>query len=150
MISFNEERISEMRELLEPLLEEHYKEVAMYQDHIDLNPNWEAYEAMEEIGNTRMYAMWRDEELIGYNVFFVTPHMHYQDHEYAVNDVVYIHPDYRGTECTPEFFNYCEEMLQKEGISVISYHMKTFKPFQSLMEALEYDHAEHVYMKYVG
>lgn len=150
MIEFKKEFISEVRDEIEPMLEQHYLEVAMYQDHIKLNPDWQGYENMEDMDLMYIFTMRDDEKLVGYSVFFITPHLHYQDHEYAVNDIVYIDPEYRGTEHTPNFFMYCQDEMKDNGASVITYHMKVFKPFHTLMEILGYDHAEHLYMKYIG
>jgi spermidine synthase len=91
-----------------------------------------------------------DDNLIGYNIFFLKEHPHYKDHVFATNDIVYIDPKYREELTSPEFFKWCEDQLKSSGVSVITYHMKVMKSFQSLMKLLEMDHAEHVYTKYIG
>jgi hypothetical protein len=63
---------------------------------------------------------------------------------------VYIAPEFRHTPDTIAFFDWCEDFLRDAGAEVITYHMKTFKSFQALMEVKEMDHAEHIYMKYIG
>lgn len=146
---YSEETFVNVIEELKPLLVEHYKEVAMYQDKIELNPDYDLYKALDLMGNLKIYTMRTDDELTGYNVFFIKDHIHYKDHKFAINDVVYIHPDYRHDVDTPNFINYCEDKLKEEGVSVVTYHMKEHKPFHTLMGFLGYDHAEHLYTKYI-
>jgi hypothetical protein len=145
--TISEELINEM----DPLLREHYHEVAMYQDKIELNPCYDTYFVLEDQNSLRIFT-WRDEEgmIIGYNVFFIKNHPHYQDTMYAVNDIIYVHPGHRGME-VPPFLQWCEHQLWSyDQVDVVTYHMKENKPFHGLMEFLEYDHAEHTYTKYVG
>src|SRR5699024_275904 len=79
-----------------PLLEAHYHEVAHYQD-IPLCPDRERYEAVEANGMLRLYTA-RDDAgaLVGYAVFFVQTNAHYATSLQAVQDVLFVHPDYRG------------------------------------------------------
>jgi hypothetical protein len=148
---FNKECLANVQEELEPLLKEHYKEVAMYTDRIDLNVDWDKYYMLESIGALVIYTMREDEgKLVGYNVFFVNNHLHYNDHKYAVNDVVYIDPAYRHNQNTLDLFIRAEDDLRDSGVSVMTYHMKVYKTFECLMGVLEYDHAEHVYTKFIG
>lgn len=137
-------------EELTPLLVKHYEEVALYQDRIDLDPDYEAYSALQESGILKVYTMRKDEELFGYNIFFVRTHPHYASTVWAANDVVYIDPAYRHTEHTPGFFQWCEDQLRVDGAQVITYHMKVMKSFATLMNHLDMDHAEHIYTKYIG
>lgn len=150
MIKYDRQHLKEVKEEIAPMLDAHYEEVAMYQDHIELNPQWEMYENLELMDRLFIFTMRDEGKLIGYSVFFLNPHMHYADHEFAMNDIVYIDPDRRGTEETVNFFKWCEKHMRDCGTSVISYHMKVYKPFQTLMTILGYDHAEHMYTKYIG
>lgn len=150
MIEFGIETLDEVLAELKPLLECHYEEVAMYQDHIKLNPDYDRYYAAEELGQLSIYTMRDDDDLVGYSVFFKAMHPHYKDHLYAVNDIVYICEGLRHSPSTIEFFATCEEWLKQEGASVITYHMKVMKQFTALMNVLKFDHAEHLYSKYVG
>ncbi len=149
-MKYQHEKYNDVIEELKPHLHEHYKEVAMYQDKIDFDPNYEAYEAAQENDMLYVYTMRDDGELAGYNIFFVQAHPHYKSDIFAVNDIVYIAPNYRHKSDTVEFFQYCENELKELGVSVITYHMKVLKTFEMLMKGLGMDHAEHSYTKYIG
>lgn len=149
-MKYQHENYHDVIEELKPHLHEHYKEIAMYQDKIDLDPNYEAYCTAQDNNMLYVYTMRDEDELVGYNIFFVQTHPHYNSNMFAVNDIVYITPNYRHSLDTFKFFNYCENDLKGLGVDVITYHMKVLKSFEALMKALDMDHAEHMYTKYIG
>lgn len=149
MITYQQEDLNDIREELEPLLVEHYHEVAMYQDKIDLNPDWKGYELLSMANALHVYTARANQELIAYTVNIVQPNMHYKDHVYAVNDVIYVDPQYRHTEVAETLIQNSEELLKELGVSVMTFHMKTFKTFEALMDHLDFDKAEYLYMKYI-
>jgi hypothetical protein len=149
-MSFIRENYNHVIEELKPHLRDHYKEVAMYQDHIEFDPDYDAYKELQKQDVLYLFTWREDGQLRGYNIFFVRPHPHYRSTTWAFNDVVYIAPEFRHTPDTIAFFDWCEDFLRDAGAEVITYHMKTFKSFQALMEVKEMDHAEHIYMKYIG
>ena len=148
---FIREKFEHVIKEVEPMLEDHYKEVAMYTDKIALDPDYTVYKELQKQDKLWWFT-WREEgEIKGYNVFMVQPHPHYKSTTYAMNDIVYIAPEQRHSTETVEFFKHCEEVLRSEAkADVITYHMKVLKTFQTLMTALEFDHAEHLYSKYIG
>ena len=149
-MKYQHEKYHDVIEELKPHLHEHYKEVAMYQDKIDFDPNYEAYGVAQDNGMLYIYTMRDEDELVGYNIFFVQTHPHYSSNMFAVNDIVYIAPNYRHKVDTLGFFAYCENSLKELGVDVMTYHMKVLKTFEMLMKTLEMDHAEHMYTKYIG
>ena len=80
----------------------------------------------------------------------INENIHYSDHTYALNDVLYVDEDYRNSGVGQTMFDYAEAQLENLGVSVIIIHMKTEKPFDSLCENLDYDYAERIYTKYIG
>lgn len=148
-IDLNEEDLKDCLEEMKPLLAIHWKEVAAYQDKIALDPDYERYLKMEAMDLIRTYVLRHDGKMVGYWVFFVSPHPHYKADRFAVNDIVYVDPEYRRTDLTPACFKAVESQLKAEGVSVVTYHMKTYKPFEVLLKGLGYDHLEHLYGKYL-
>jgi GNAT superfamily N-acetyltransferase len=150
MITYQVEKFADVIEEMKPLLQMHYEEIAMYKDRIALNPDYAAYQAMADLGMLHIYTA-RDSsrDLIGYCVTFIRPHPHYQDHIYAMNDVVYVAKEYRHTEVAPELISQLEKELQTKGVSVMTFHMKTYKPFRTLMDSLGFDCAEELYTKFI-
>ena len=149
MITYQEESYSEIIEELKPLLELHYKEIAMYQDNIDLNPNYGIYEIMYETGQVHFYTARDNKELVGYAITFMQQHPHYMDHVFAVNDIVYVKEEHRHTDVAPTMLTKLEQIMKDDGVSVMTFHMKSFKPFETLMDYLEFDKAEFLFTKYI-
>ena len=50
MILYHVERLSDVFNEIQPLLENHWQEIALHKDSIELNVNWPAYERMDEDG----------------------------------------------------------------------------------------------------
>ena len=150
MIEYNVEKLSNCLEELKPLLASHYEEVAMYKDKINFNPDYARYKVLEEAGALHIVVARDAEELVGYFICFLMPHLHYKDNLYAVNDIVYIKEELRSSKAGLDMFNYAENSLRSLGASVLCIHMKTSLPFDSLCEGLGYDYAERNYTKYIG
>lgn len=152
MITYQKEDYKDVIEEMKPLLREHYEEIAMYKDRIAFNPNYDLYEHMDATGDVHIFTA-RDEDannaLVGYVVTFMQHHPHYSDHIYAVNDVIFVADAYRHTEVAPEMISQLEVLLQEEGVSVMTFHMKTYKPFVTLMESLGFEEFERLYSKYI-
>ncbi len=148
-ILFDVEFYDEVIEELRPIFADHWKEVALYQDKIPLSPDSDKYREMEKSGNLHIVTARDGEKLIGYFVSFISYHPHYKETLFANNDILYLHPEYRGADTALGMFIYAEECLADLGVEVLMLHMKTAKPFDALCEALEYENVERLYSKYI-
>jgi GNAT superfamily N-acetyltransferase len=150
-ISYQQERFEEIWPEIEPLLLAHYHEIAMYQDKIDLNPDRAFYEYAQDAGRAYLHTVrCKDKGLIGYAATFVNHNPHYMDHVYAVNDVIFIDPEYRGTDVSKTLMTLLEADMRTLGVSVMTFHMKEYKPFRSLMSSCGFELKEELWAKYIG
>lgn len=149
-IQYNEEQIKDIRNELEPLIIEHWKEIAIHQDKIKLNPDWEKYELISDLGILRCFTARENGRLIGYFIVFAQPHLHYVDHVFASNDVIYIDKKYRSTGVGANMILHVEKELKQSGVSVLVVNMKCHAPFDPLMEGLGFTNIERVYSKFIG
>ena len=78
------ECLASVKEDIKPLLEEHWKLVALNQGKIKLNPNWEEYARLDAAGKLLAFTAREDGELVGYCVLVVGKSIHYQDHINAI------------------------------------------------------------------
>jgi hypothetical protein len=150
MIRFAVEDYFDVIEDMKPLLAAHYHEIAWYQDKIPFDPDWERYAAMAELGIIHIVTARDDERLIGYFVSLVSPGMHYKQTLYALNDVLWLHPDYRGGTTAYKMFQYAFVQLKALGVDCISIHMKTDAPFEKLCQKLGMQKQEYLYSIYIG
>lgn len=150
MIVTQEEKFADIIDELRPLNEEHWEEVAWYQDDIKLNPDYNKYKVLEENGMLQTITARAGEELIGYNIHLLSPNLHYSDHKYACNDVIFLLPEYRHGFAAYQLVTLAEASLREKGVSVVTYHMKLDHPFQHLMKTTGHNPQEMIFSKYVG
>lgn len=147
---YQREDFYKVKKEVDELFYNHWEEIAVNKDKIKLNPDWSFYEAIYNTGNLAIYTVRKDEELIGYFVVIAKPHPHYQDHLFAVNDIIYLAPEHRKGLVGYKLIKFAENDLKKMGISVLVVNTKVHKPFDPLMERLGFNLVERVYSKYIG
>lgn len=155
MIKFAWTSIDKMlTEGFEDLLVAHWEEVALHKDDVPFAPDWDRYRALEKTGVFKALAMYRHGFLVGYNCFFVQPHLHYKLTLCAVNDIIYVDPGSRGAGF--RLVKEAEKRLGEMGVKVITYHTKLaiyltgdHRPATvgDLLAKLGYSHAENNYQK---
>lgn len=139
MIQFRQDSIRNVRKFDGPefdaMLAGHYDELTLNKDRVKLKPRWDTYEAMEDAGAFTILTA-RDParfgQLVGYNAFFVNRHMHYEDLVVAMNDVFYLHPDYRTGANALRFLRFTENHF-KDRAHKLAYHFKATNNFGPLL-----------------
>ncbi len=100
---------------IRPLLIEHHRELALFQNEIPLDPDFDKYEALSEAGAIRFYSARLNGTLIGYAIYAVIErHLHYR-HRWAVNDVCWIAPEHRNFGVGSLLFDFVERDLASAG-----------------------------------
>jgi hypothetical protein len=151
MLTFQQESIREIWREMDELLSLHYEEVALYKSLIKLEPMWNQYFALEDLGRFIIYTVRDDGVLVGYGAFFVTPHMHYGSTVVAMNDVLFIHPEYRKSTGGYRLIKFCDESLRQRGdIHKITWHVKIAKDWTKVLHKLGYADEEIMCGKMVG
>ena len=150
LITYHEEKLIDIIDEMKPLVELHYEEVHAYKGKVALNPDWDRYKFLDSINLMHTTTIRDDGVLVGYCVFMVAPNLHYKDHVYAINDVLYVSTELRHTTAAGTLLSFAEKCLQDIGVSVVTMHMKTHVPFDGLMTKLGYKKVEYVYGKYIG
>ena len=138
MILYHVERLRDIHEELKPLIENHWKEVALNQGTINLNVNWDAFFQMDDDGRLHCSTAREGDKLVGYFVNIIVPHLHYADHLFSHNDAIYVDPSYR------------KEQLTIAGVSVMMINTKMHKPFDRLLQRLNFVGTETIYSKRLG
>lgn len=146
---YRQEFIDDIYEDCQPLIAQHWKEIALNQDKIKLNPNWDAYRALEGIGAFRIFTARDNGKLVGYFAVFVEPNLHYQDHLFARNDVLFLHEDYRKGFCGVRLIRFAEKCLKDDGVSVLLLGTTVQRDFSVLLERLDFTKTETIYTKYL-
>ena len=97
-MEYQQEFLHTVKDDLQSLIELHWDEIALNKDVIKLNPDWERYEFLQEHGGVQCFTARDSGKLVGYFAVVTQANLHYKDHIFATNDVLYLHPDYRKEE----------------------------------------------------
>jgi GNAT superfamily N-acetyltransferase len=149
--SFTEEPFSkEVYDEMYPLLEEHWAEIATDKS-IELAPDFDNYQLLQDTDHLHMLFC-RDEinQIIGYMVTFITPHMHYKNMIYAQNDLIYIHPNHRRGSLASRMLKVFEQQMKEKGVDVIHMHVKVAFEFGAMLTRIGFMHEENIYRKKIG
>ena len=147
MITYQQEFLATCRQDAQPLLEKHWEEIALNQDMIKLNPDWDAYEQLEVDGALQIFTARDGDKLAGYFAVLVRKHLHYVDHVFAFSDVLFLDKEYRLGLTGPKLMRFAENCMKKDGVSVMIVNTKTHRPFDVILKWLGFKHIENIYSK---
>lgn len=148
MIAYAREKVADVREAIEPLLQMHYAEIG--QRELDMLPDWDGYLKAEQEGKLFILTARVNGALVGYNVMLLVHHPHYKDARVAQNDVIYVKPDYRRGRVGLGLVKYFEAAMRECGFDKIYYHAKPANDFGKLLERMGYLPVETIHAKYIG
>jgi len=124
-LTFAVETINDaLRDGFEDLAAEHWAEVALDKDAVPLSPDWPKYRWLEKAGILKSITARRAGRLIGYDVFFVQPTLHYSTSTWAVNDILYLDPEERRGMAGARLILESEKLLREMGVQKVLYHTK--------------------------
>ena len=111
----------------QPLLEAHWREISAHAD-IPLKVDLRVYGELEALNQLCIIAARTSGRLVGYAVFFVSPHPHYKSSLQAQEDVIYMHPALRGMGHGRELLDATERILRRRGCQMVHHHVKLAHP----------------------
>ena len=123
-LTLDTETIAGLREEgVERLMADHWSEIAVDQDVIHLDPDWERYELLERAKSLIFLGLRRSTELIGYASFQIHRHLHYRRSLFAFNDLIYVRPADRGIAGLYLILG-CEHLLRQLQVQKATFHVK--------------------------
>lgn len=136
MVDFARERFQDVIEELKPLLARHWRELALYQDDIAFDPDYDKYAVLETTGILRMYIARSDDAVVGYAVYVAVPHLHYRNDVWAKCDILWVAPEHRRQHTGVLLLRFVEAQLRAEGVSVMHTSGKVEHPaLRALLES---------------
>jgi GNAT superfamily N-acetyltransferase len=147
-VTFARERFHDVIDELKPLLERHWREIALYQDEVVFDPDYDRYADLDEKGVMHAFFARVDGNIVGYAVYFVMPHLHYRRDKWAVCDIVWIAPEHRRQATGAGLFSFVEESLRASGATAMHTNGKEDHPALGfLLEHLGHGRVQFGYSK---
>jgi GNAT superfamily N-acetyltransferase len=137
---------AEFIEALKDILPTHYDELCVTKDY-PLMPDYEAYGRLYVAGMLRCITVREDNELIGYAIFIVHPHLHYKSCVTAFEDIYFLRKEERKGRVGIRLFQFAEDVLKKEGVDRIVMHTKIHMDNSRLFEYLGYKLTDKLFTK---
>jgi GNAT superfamily N-acetyltransferase len=122
------ERVQDTIDEAYPLLERHWDEIAWTKELSGVDIDRAFYKRLEDMGGIVCVTARREGALIGYAVYFIRQHPHYQGVKWAVSDIYWIAPEHRGRLLGARLFNVMETELREIGVQVMHTTGKTAHP----------------------
>jgi len=148
-MNYQQEFLSQVENDILVLIDLHYKEIALNKNKVKLNPDWDVYRDLEDQGKLKIFTARDDTTLVGYFVVVVGTNMHYKDHTFACNDIIYLHKDYRKGFAGIKLIKFAKKCLTDDGVSILTINTKVHQPFDRLLERLGFNLIERVYSSYL-
>ena len=141
------EGLDTLRPELDALAQEHYREIALYQDRIALAPNWHTYAGLERRGELVSLGVRVEGVLVGYALWVLRTHLHYEGCLTALNDVIYLHPNHRRGRTGLRLIDESEYILKVLGVDHILWHLKPSHDWSNILKRKGYALEEMIYGK---
>lgn len=149
MITFHVESWSDVWREMEPHWKGHWEEVAMNRDTILLDPDIEAYNAMERVGGLHIVVAREAGALVGYHISLVRPHLHYRNDLHAFTDLYYIAKSHRKGSAGVRLFKEVERTLKARGVVKMFTGTKLSLDMSRIFEYLGWTETERLFTKYI-
>jgi len=130
----------------EQLFPLHYEELCVTKE-FELEPDYDAYRRVAQAGMLRCVTVRNDDELIGYVIFFISPHLHYKSCVTATEDIYFVRKDFRKGRVGIKLFQYAEQVLRHCGVQRIVMNTKVHLDNSKLFEYLGYKMTDKVFTK---
>lgn len=127
---------------------EHWLEIAKNKELMALAPDLERYSLLEEAGSLiTLYAYDRDDNIIGYSVNIISPHLHYKELITAYNDLLYVKKEYRKGSVGIRLISETERVCRNSGAEIILFHAKEQTSLAGILPRKGYKTHEIIFSK---
>lgn len=150
MTAFAVENWFDVKDQMAQLWVEHWKEVAVNQAEIPLNPDFDTYAAFANAGMLHIVVARKDGEVVGYHFSVVRPHLHYKQSLSAFTDIYFLAPAHRTGRTPLRLFEYVEKTLKAKGVEKLFTGTKLSLDAGPLFKHMGWTPTETLYTKFIG
>lgn len=145
-----EPSMAEIKEEMQALVDQHFKECDARSQLFALDLDWELYEAMTSNGSCVLVSAREDGSLVGYASFVVTLHPHIKTCTHAMLDGLFVLPEKRSNGLAKNLILESERILQTNGVDYVMLAFTDENIGDSFCYKLGYKKTEVFYSKSLG
>lgn len=149
MIEYKLEKAVDIVDEIKPLLHKQFQETEQHITGLELNPDYDRYVQLCNLGFLKCITCRINGELIGYAIFFIQPHIHHKTCLTALEDLYYIAPDHRAGRVAYKLFVESEKLLKANNVKRIIMSCKTYLDQTRLFEHLGFTLYEKHFTKMI-
>lgn len=151
MLTTQIESFGDRLEEFRPLFPLHWAELALNQDKVPLDPQYDLYLAREARGELLFVTLREAGAPVGYFLGFIAPGMHYRTCLTCTMDIFWVHPDQRAKGMPGvRLFRAVEKELRRRGVQRWFAGSKVHADASALFERLAFERVEVYYSKWLG
>jgi hypothetical protein len=159
MITAHVERLMDNLEELKPFFDPHWQELALNQDRVPLDPQYEIYLERDRAGQVLCVVLREAGRILAYFVGFVAPGLHYRTCLTLQLDIFWLHPDYRDGDSLQaverdmlcmQLFDAVEVEGRRRGVQRFFCGSKLHQDAAALFEARKMLEVERYYSAWWG
>lgn len=143
-LAYARESLMAIRDEMTALMAAHWAEVAHDRDTRELDPDWDAFAALEQAGQIYTLTVRSEGVLVGYLVAIVRPHLHARKTLTAYVDAVYLAPIARRGRAGDRVLRHADTALEALGAEFIYWHVKAERDFGPLLDRIGYHDVETI------
>lgn len=118
MITAQIERFEDCLPELRAIFPRHWQELALFQDRMPLDPQYDEYVVRERAGRLLLVTVRKDGKIAGYYTAQVAPGFHYASTLTGTLDIMYIVPEERERGLAMPLFRQVERALRHRGVKL--------------------------------
>jgi len=150
MITYQEEKYSEVIPELALIYPEHYEELESFvSGGYALDLDWDQYKNLDNAGLIQLITCRKDKELIGYILYIVSRHLHVKSCLTAYEDIYFLRKQHRKGRTGIKMFQFAEQHLKNLSVNKILCSTKVHQDNSKLFEYLGYSFIEKLFAKYI-
>jgi hypothetical protein len=150
MITYHIESFEKRLDELKKLLPVHYEELALNQDKVPLDPQYDIYVEREKNGGLLFVTMREMGEMVGYFIGFISPGLHYKTCLTCQMDIFYVRKDKRNGSAGLRLFRFVETELRRRGVQRWFMGSKIHADASALFKRINAEPVETYYSKWLG
>lgn len=150
MITYHSETWASYFADCQELWHEHWLELAVRKERMQMKPDVEAYMALEASGSLDILVLRSEGRMVGYVLSVVRRHLHYADVLVGLEDAYFLTKSERRGMVGVRMIREWEKRMQRRGCQLIFAMTKPWLDKGLIFKRLGFAPSDHVYTKWIG